>query len=224
MSTMGKEKRKPTNLELFFLDKQELDEMVVDLKEEIIEKMKENIQKSNQSSAKKAFEIIITAFNRGDKKTLKNLVSQDVYNAFASAIDSKTNNANAQFYSLVIDSIEDAKVENGKMIISIKFISEQIIDNKEESIIKNQDVWVFEKPVNASNPIWILTSTQLLKYKHLKKRIKKNEGFSKTPYKDQLGNLTIGYGHLIKKKETYFFKKSISKNKLDSLFESDFNL
>ena len=27
MSTMGKEKRKPTNLELFFLDKQELDEM-----------------------------------------------------------------------------------------------------------------------------------------------------------------------------------------------------
>ena len=32
--------------------------------------------------AKKAFEIIITAFNNGDKKTLKNLVSQDVYNAF----------------------------------------------------------------------------------------------------------------------------------------------
>jgi hypothetical protein len=27
MSTMGKEKRKPTNLELFFLDKKELDEM-----------------------------------------------------------------------------------------------------------------------------------------------------------------------------------------------------
>ena len=62
-----------------------------------------------------------------------------------------------------------------------------------------------------------------MKYKHLKKRIKKNEGFSKKPYKDQLGNLTIGYGHLIKKKETYFFKKSISKKKLDSLFESDFN-
>ena len=109
--------------------------------------------------AKKAFEIIITAFNTGDKKTLKPLVSKDVYDAFVSAIDSNTNNPSAQFYSLVVGGIEDAKVENGKMIISIKFISEQIIDNKEESIIKNHDVWVFEKPVNASNPIWILTST-----------------------------------------------------------------
>ena len=32
--------------------------------------------------SKKAFEIIITAFNKGDKKTLKGLVSNDVYGAF----------------------------------------------------------------------------------------------------------------------------------------------
>ena len=31
--------------------------------------------------AKKAFEIIISSFNNGDKKTLKNLVSKDVYSA-----------------------------------------------------------------------------------------------------------------------------------------------
>ena len=31
---------------------------------------------------KKAFEIIITAFNKGDKGTLKGLVSKDVFNAF----------------------------------------------------------------------------------------------------------------------------------------------
>ena len=37
--------------------KQELDEMVVNLKEEIKEKMKETIQNSNQSDAKKSFEI-----------------------------------------------------------------------------------------------------------------------------------------------------------------------
>ena len=37
--------------------------------------------------AKKAFEIIISSFNNGDKKTLKNLVSKDVYSAFEKAID-----------------------------------------------------------------------------------------------------------------------------------------
>jgi len=109
--------------------------------------------------AKKAFEIIITAFNNGDKKNLKPLVSKDVYTAFVSAIDSGSNNPNSQFYSLVVDSIEDTKVESGKITISVKFISEQMIDNKEDSIVKNQDVWVFEKPIKSSSPAWILIST-----------------------------------------------------------------
>ena len=109
--------------------------------------------------AKKAFEIIITAFNNGDKKTLKNLVSQDVYNAFEKAIDENTNNPSAQFYSLIIDSVENAKVENNTISISLNFISEQMLNNDEGSIVKNKDTWTFEKPVNSSSPIWILTQT-----------------------------------------------------------------
>ncbi len=109
--------------------------------------------------AKKAFEIIITAFNNGDKKTLKNLVSQDVYNAFEKAIDENTNNPSAQFYSLIIDSVENAKVENNTISISLNFISEQMLNNDEGKIVKNRDTWTFEKPINSSSPIWILTQT-----------------------------------------------------------------
>ena len=109
--------------------------------------------------AKKAFEIIITAFNKGDKNTLKNLVSKDVYNAFEEAINSKTNNPNSQFYSLVIDGIEDAKVENGKISIAVNFTSEQIVSENEESVIKNKDTWVFEKPEASTSPAWLLVST-----------------------------------------------------------------
>ena len=76
--------------------------------------------------AKKAFEIIITAFNKGDKDTLKNLVSKDVFNAFESAINKGLNNPTSQFYSLVIDGVDDAKVENGNITIAVNFISEQI--------------------------------------------------------------------------------------------------
>ena len=109
--------------------------------------------------AKKAFEIIITAFNKGDKSTLKGLVSKDVFNAFEKAINEGSNNPNSQFYSLVIDGIEDAKVENGKIIISVNFISEQILSNNEDDIVKNKDTWVFEKPENSNGPAWTLTST-----------------------------------------------------------------
>ena len=69
--------------------------------------------------AKKAFEIIITAFNKGDKDTLKNLVSKDVYKTFESAINNGSNNPNSQFYSLVIDGVDDARVENGNITIKI---------------------------------------------------------------------------------------------------------
>ena len=109
--------------------------------------------------AKKAFEIIITAFNKGDKSTLKNLVSKDVYFAFEEAINSGSNNPSSQFYSLVIDGIEDAKVENGNITIAVNFISEQIMSENEESIVKNKDTWIFEKPETSTSTAWLLIST-----------------------------------------------------------------
>ncbi len=109
--------------------------------------------------AKRAFEIIITSFNKGDKNTLKNLVSPNVYNAFESAIDSGTNNPNSQFYSLVIDGIDDAKVENSKITIAVNFVSEQILGDNEEQVVKNKDTWVFQKPINSNNPAWTLVAT-----------------------------------------------------------------
>ena len=61
-----------------------------------------------------------------------------------------------------------------------------------------------------------------MNYLSLKLRIKKNEGFSIFPYKDQLGNHTIGYGHLIRKKEIVLFKKKLTKSFFHNLFENDF--
>ena len=59
-------------------------------------------------------------------------------------------------------------------------------------------------------------------YRELKKRIKKNEGFSLKPYKDQLGYLTIGYGHLILPNENYLLKNKTNKLQLNSIFDQDF--
>ena len=59
-------------------------------------------------------------------------------------------------------------------------------------------------------------------YRELKKRIKKNEGFSLKPYKDQLGYLTIGYGHLILPNETYLLKNKTNKPQLNAIFDQDF--
>ena len=127
--------------------------------ENVYKKINNFDHKQFLDGAKKAFEIIITAFNNGDKKTLKNLVSNDVYTAFEKAIDDNINNPSAQFYSLVIEGVEDAKVENNIISISVNFVSEQMLNDDEGKIIKNKDTWTFEKPTNSSSPKWVLTQT-----------------------------------------------------------------
>ena len=62
-----------------------------------------------------------------------------------------------------------------------------------------------------------------LSYQNLKKRIKKNEGFSLKPYKDQLSFFTIGFGHLILSNEKYLLEKKINKTELEKIFRKDFD-
>ena len=59
-------------------------------------------------------------------------------------------------------------------------------------------------------------------YNKLIKRIKKNEGFASKPYKDQLGFLTIGYGHLILSKEKHLIENKQTKADLEKIFIKDF--
>jgi len=61
-----------------------------------------------------------------------------------------------------------------------------------------------------------------LNHKRLLARIKKHEGFSNTVYIDKLGNLTIGYGHLIKKKDNFEENTKYTKKQLTKVFEKDF--
>jgi len=62
----------------------------------------------------------------------------------------------------------------------------------------------------------------LPRFIQLKARIKKNEGYSNQIDHDKLGKLTIGYGHLINKKEKFLHKKKYSKKFLNTIFENDF--
>ena len=109
--------------------------------------------------AKFAFETIINAFNNNDKKTLKNLLTKEVFLAFENAIDEKKNNPNYQFYSIVVDEVTDVSVIDSLINITLKITSEQFRDNDESTISKKQDTWTFQKKINSNSPIWLLSST-----------------------------------------------------------------
>ncbi len=136
----------------------ELDEKISKLKTayEIIDDFN---HKNFLEGAKSAFETIINAFNRGDKKTLKKLVAQDVFRSFEEAIDAKNVDPDYQFYSLNIENIEKVFVEGNRIKICINFISEQFKNNDENTVVKKQDNWTFEKNISSKDPNWLLSST-----------------------------------------------------------------
>ena len=112
--------------------------------------------------AKMAFETIINGFNQGDKKTLKNLLTPEVFKSFEEAINSKSLDPSFQFYSLNIENIENVVIESGYIKICIKFVSEQFKNNDESTVVKKQDVWTFEKAIKSKDPKWLLSSTQFV--------------------------------------------------------------
>ena len=58
----------------------------------------------------------------------------------------------------------------------------------------------------------------------VKKEIQEHEGFRDTIYSDSLGFATIGWGHLVKDTDHFEKGKAYSKEELQEVFDSDFDL
>lgn len=125
------------------------------------------------TGAGKAFEFILRAFAKGDKKMLKDLLNKELYDEFSSEIDERKNRNEVLDTTLV--SIQDctlteAKVLKTKAQLTVKFITEQINltkdpdgkvtagdPNKIETI---EDIWTFHRNLKSANPNWELTAIQ----------------------------------------------------------------
>lgn len=124
--------------------------------------------------AKKAFEMIFEAFSKGDEKTLKNLLSDDVYKEFAEELNAQQEKNQKQDITLI--SVEDCSVvqasfEKNVASFTVKFISEQIrvtrdaesgeiIEGNASQIDQVEDVWTFTRNLRSSNPNWQVSDTQ----------------------------------------------------------------
>ncbi len=122
--------------------------------------------------AKMAFEMIIEAFSKGDKETLKNLLDNEIYNDLLSALNERDVD---KTYLTTLVSINSADITNASLkdkiaAITVNFVSEQIdlVKDKEGNILEGnpsqinivKDSWVFSRNVTSSNPNWKLVSTE----------------------------------------------------------------
>jgi predicted lipid-binding transport protein (Tim44 family) len=123
--------------------------------------------------ARAAFEMVITAFALGDMKTLRSLLSPEVYENFAEAIKVRERAKQTRETTLVgidVAEIIEAKLEDKRYaLVTVKYISQQVNATRDEennvvegdpnAIEKVTDIWTFKRDTRASDPNWQLVAT-----------------------------------------------------------------
>lgn len=123
--------------------------------------------------SKVAFEMVLNAFASGDRKTLKGLLSPDVYRNFEEAISERERAGEVLEDTLVgirSAKILEAAMDGNSALVTVKFTSEQIsalrdaegnvIDGNPNEVIDVTDFWTFSRDTRSSDPNWTLVGTE----------------------------------------------------------------
>tara|TARA_B100000579_G_scaffold396793_1_gene375873 strand:+ start:330 stop:935 length:606 start_codon:yes stop_codon:yes gene_type:complete len=160
------------------------DKVLTEYDEKKFEKFKEGLTKkqNNKSTefdpserkqflkgAEIAYETIITAFSKGDKKSLKTLLTKNMTDNFNSAIeerDSKKIKSEITFVGIKSSTIEKFDKTAEALFFTVKFVSEiiSVKKNADNKIIEGDpdkvktviDHWKFTKKISSANPNWYL--------------------------------------------------------------------
>lgn len=122
--------------------------------------------------ARTAYEMIVAAFATGDKQALKPLLSREVYEGFARAIDQRRQageTLETSFVGINAAELVAADLSGKKASLTVRFVSEQISCRKDKSgdilegdpkkIREISDIWTFERDVSSRDPNWTLVAT-----------------------------------------------------------------
>lgn len=122
--------------------------------------------------AKVAYEMVVTAFAQGDRQSLKNLLSRDVYEGFARAIDDREKAGNileSRFVGIDKADFTAADLKGKRASITVRFIAEfisatlnkagEVIEGDNKQVREITDVWTFERDTGSRDPNWKLVAT-----------------------------------------------------------------
>ena len=125
------------------------------------------------NGARKVFELILQAFNKGELTSVKELLNKKVYDAFNSVLaERKEQNITSEVDFICFDKseVKDVKFLKNSIKVVVEFVSEQVnllrnaqgevVQGDENFVQKITDVWTFERMVNAKNNNWVLVSTK----------------------------------------------------------------
>jgi predicted lipid-binding transport protein (Tim44 family) len=125
------------------------------------------------TGARAAYEMIVNAYAEGDRRTLKNLLSREVYDGFEAAIaerEKRGETVESRFVSIDSAEIAGAEMRTRNAQVTVRFHSKlisatrdkngNVIDGSAERVSDVTDVWTFARDVTARDPNWKLIATE----------------------------------------------------------------
>jgi len=125
------------------------------------------------AGARAAYEMVVTAYAEGDRRTLKNLLSRDVFEGFDAAIserEKRAEKAESRFVSIDTAEIVGAELRSKSAQVTVRFVSQLIsvtrdkngvvIDGNPEKVTDVTDVWTFARDISSRDPNWKLIATE----------------------------------------------------------------
>ena len=125
------------------------------------------------AGAKMAYEMIVNAYADGDKKTLRSLLSKEVYDGFVSAIkdrDARSETIKSSFVGIGKADIVQAEMKGTEANITMRISSQlitatydkddNVIDGDPDSVGEVNDVWTFARDTRSRDPNWKLIATE----------------------------------------------------------------
>jgi predicted lipid-binding transport protein (Tim44 family) len=124
--------------------------------------------------ARQAYEMVLMAYEEGDRDMLQDLLTPDVYQAFESVIRSREQEGlkvEARFIG-----VRDLRVESlrfdpetaeaditvrfvGEMITAVRDAENRVVEGDPNEVRRQTDVWTFSRVMGSPNPNWLLSAT-----------------------------------------------------------------
>lgn len=124
--------------------------------------------------ARGAYEMILMAFETGELDSVRQFLSPDVHEAFASVVQSREEQGlkiEATFVGLAEVKLKDATLdrETREAEITVRFVGEltwrvrnaagEIVEGNANEIKRQRDVWTFARVMGSDDPNWTLVAT-----------------------------------------------------------------
>jgi predicted lipid-binding transport protein (Tim44 family) len=120
-----------------------------------------------------AYEMIVSAYADGDRKTLKSLLSREVYDGFVAAIDEREGRGEtvrSNFVGIEKANIIQAELKGTEANVTLRIISQlisatldkngEVVEGDLVEVSDVNDVWTFARDTRSRDPNWRLIATE----------------------------------------------------------------